>query len=292
MGLFRPRSRQDAHSAPAGSRPRRHGIWRRLFRRLPWEIRLSMLAPIYLGIPACIGIAFALIYYTVAIPDPRALRQKERPPIVRILDRNGAVLAERGGAEAYVSLDALPQHLIDAVVATEDRRFFEHWGLDPAGLARAVLANLQAGRVVQGGSTLTQQLAKNLFLSSTRTFGRKLEELVLALWLEVRLGKRDVLEIYLNRVYFGGAAYGVETAAQRFFGKPASALTLQPGSGASARSPCDWQDGRGRPAHHQRGRGGRAQPHSLRRHPAPARDHRLRVRRRRRARAPAGIGRH
>jgi penicillin-binding protein 1A len=226
MGLFRPRSRQDAHSAPAGSRPRRHGIWRRLFRRLPWEIRLSMLAPIYLGIPACIGIAFALIYYTVAIPDPRALRQKERPPIVRILDRNGAVLAERGGAEAYVSLDALPQHLIDAVVATEDRRFFEHWGLDPAGLARAVLANLQAGRVVQGGSTLTQQLAKNLFLSSTRTFGRKLEELVLALWLEVRLGKRDVLEIYLNRVYFGGAAYGVETAAQRFFGKPASELTL------------------------------------------------------------------
>jgi penicillin-binding protein 1A len=226
MGLFRPRSRQEAHPAPAGLPARRHGIWRRLFRRLPWEIRLTVLAPIYLGIPVCIGIACALIYYTVIIPDPWTLRQKERPPIVRIVDRNGAVLAERGGAEAYVSLDALPQHLVDAVVATEDRRFFEHWGLDPAGLARAGLANLQAGRVVQGGSTLTQQLAKNLFLSSTRTFGRKLEELVLALWLEVRLSKRDILEIYLNRVYFGGAAYGVETAAQRFFGKPASQLTL------------------------------------------------------------------
>jgi penicillin-binding protein 1A len=226
MGLFRPRSRQEAHPAPASPPARRHGIWRRLFWRLPWEIRLSVLAPIYLGIPACIGLACALIYYTVVNPDPRTLRQKERPPIVRILDRNGDVLTERGGAEAYVSLDAMPQHLVDAVVATEDRRFFEHWGLDPTGLARAVLANLQAGRVVQGGSTLTQQLAKNLFLSSTRTFGRKLEELVLALWLEVRLSKRDILEIYLNRVYFGGAAYGVETAAQRFFGKPASELTL------------------------------------------------------------------
>ncbi len=226
MGLFRPRSRQEAHAAPAGPPARRHGILQRLFRRLPWEIRLALLAPIRLALPACIGIACALVYYTVIIPDPRTLRQKERPPAVRILDRDGALLAERGGGEAYAPIDTLPRHLVDALVAAEDRRFYEHWGVDPIGLARAAYANLRVGRVVQGGSTLTQQLAKNLFLSSTRTVGRKLEELLLALWLEVRLSKRDILEIYLNRVYFGSGAYGVETAAQRFFGKPASALTL------------------------------------------------------------------
>ena len=120
---------------------------------------------------------------------------------MRILDRDGALLTERGGAEAYAPIDTLPQHLLDALVATEDRRFYEHWGVDPVGLARAALANLRVGRFVQGGSTLTQQLAKNLFLSPKRTLGRKLEELILALWLEVRLSKRDILEIYLNRVY-------------------------------------------------------------------------------------------
>ncbi|MGL1194754.1 transglycosylase domain-containing protein, partial [Vibrio parahaemolyticus] len=88
-------------------------------------------------------------------------------------------------------------------VATEDKRFFEHWGLDPVGLLRAAYTNLRSGRVSQGGSTITQQLAKNLFLTSERSLARKAEELVLALWLEARLGKRNILELYLNRVYFG-----------------------------------------------------------------------------------------
>jgi penicillin-binding protein 1A len=226
MGFFRPPPRQDAGEVPAAAPARPHGLLRRLFRRLPWEIRLALLAPIYLGIPAFIGIACAFVYYTTAIPNPKTLRQKERPPIVRILARDGAVLAERGSGEAYAPIDTIPQHLLDALVATEDRRFYEHWGVDPMGLARAAFANLRVGRFAQGGSTLTQQLAKNLFLSSKRTLSRKLEELILALWLEVRLSKRDILEIYLNRVYFGGGAYGVETAAQRFFGKPARDLTL------------------------------------------------------------------
>jgi penicillin-binding protein 1A len=226
MGLFRPPPRQDAGEAPAAAPVRPQGLLRRLFRRLPWEIRLALLAPIYLGIPAFIGIACAFVYYTTAIPNPKTLRQKERPPIVRILARDGAVLAERGSGEAYAPIDTLPQHLLDALVATEDRRFYEHWGVDPVGLARAAFANLRVGRFAQGGSTLTQQLAKNLFLSSKRTLSRKLEELILALWLEVRLSKRDILEIYLNRVYFGSGAYGVETASQRFFGKPARDLTL------------------------------------------------------------------
>jgi len=112
------------------------------------------------------------------------------------------------------------------VIATEDRRFFQHWGLDLSAMLRAALANLRAGRWVQGGSTLTQQLAKNLFLGSERTLARKFEEVVLALWLELRLGKRNILELYLNRVYFGGGAYGVAGAAQRFFNKSARELNL------------------------------------------------------------------
>ena len=181
---------------------------------------------VYLGPPLALLAVVTLAYYTVRIPDPMALRLKEQAPVVRVLARDGSLLSERGGGDAYVPIDLLPRHLIDAVVATEDRRFFKHWGLDPAGMIRAAFTNLSQGRVAQGGSTLTQQLAKNLFLGSERTWSRKLEELVLALWLEVRLGKRNILELYLNRVYFGAGAYGVETAAQRFFAKSARDLTL------------------------------------------------------------------
>ena len=226
MGLLRSRWRQQARAAPVAASARRKRVLKRLLRYLPWEIRLTILAPIYLGIPALVGLTCAFVYYTATVPDPKSLRQKDRPPVVRILDRDGGLLTEHGGAESYASIDTLPQHLLDAVVATEDRRFYEHWGVDPSGLARALLANLRAGRFVQGGSTLTQQLAKNLFLTSERTLGRKLEEFILALWLEVRLSKRDILEIYLNRVYLGSGSYGIETAARRFFGKPASELTL------------------------------------------------------------------
>jgi len=185
-----------------------------------------VLATIYLGPPLALTVAVAMAYYTVSIPDPMVLRHKESAPSVRILARDGSLLSERGSDRAYVPIDLLPRHLIDAVIATEDRRFFKHWGIDPTGLARAALINLRAGRVAQGGSTLTQQLAKNLFLGSERTYARKLGELVLALWLEMRLGKFDILELYLNRVYFGAGAYGVEAASQRFFGKSAREVTV------------------------------------------------------------------
>ena len=218
MGLFHPtRTSREAEQPP----PRRS-----LLKRLPWELRLLVLAAVYLGLPAIAALVAAVAYYTVVLPDPLAMRHRERTPIARILARDGAPLSERGSADPYVPIDLLPRHLVDAVLAVEDRRFFEHRGFDPAGLARAVLANLRAGRLTQGGSTLTQQLAKNLFLTSERTIGRKVEELTLALWLELRLSKRDILELYLNRVYFGGGAYGVEAAAQRFFGKSAQNVDI------------------------------------------------------------------
>jgi penicillin-binding protein 1A len=199
---------------------------RGFFRRLPWEVRLFLRATFYLGPPLSLFIAVAFAYYSTAFPDPMTLRLKEHAPAVRVLARDGSLLGERGGGDAYVPFDLLPQHLIDAVIATEDRRFFRHWGIDPFGLARAAFANYRAGRVIEGGSTLTQQLAKNLFLGSERTIARKLEEVIMALWLEVRLGKRNILELYLNRVYFGAGAYGVETASQRFFGKSARDLSV------------------------------------------------------------------
>ena len=167
---------------------------------------------------------FLYVGFTVPIPERGAALTGQ--VTVRILDRNGELIAERGQHRRFVPIERIPVHLVDAVLATEDRRFFSHWGVDPLGLIRAAFANVLHGRVVEGGSTLTQQLAKNLYLGSERTLSRKFTELALALWLELRLSKREILEAYLNRVYFGSGAYGVEAAAQRYFGTSVDDLTL------------------------------------------------------------------
>ncbi len=217
MGLFDP-------SLSPGRRPPEPK--RGFLRRLPWDLRLLVLGCIYLTGTAGLLLGGAFVYYTATIPNPMAMRQKQSAPVVRILARDGSLLTERGGAAPYVAIGTLPRHLIHAVLAIEDRRFYSHRGIDPSGLGRAILTNLKAGRFVQGGSTITQQLAKNIFLTSERTLMRKFEELVLALWLELRLDKPDILELYLNRVYFGGGAYGVESAARRFFNKSATEVTM------------------------------------------------------------------
>jgi penicillin-binding protein 1A len=195
-------------------------------RRRRWRVRLLLRLAVFATVLAAILVATAMVRYTIRFPDPSALRQREQAPIVRVLARDGSVLAERGRFASAVSIADLPPHVIQAVLAIEDRRFFSHYGLDPRGLVRAMLSNLRAARYAQGGSTLTQQLAKNLFLSSERTLERKIEEVVLALWLELRLGKAGILELYLNRVYFGAGVYGVEAATQRYFAKPARDLTI------------------------------------------------------------------
>jgi len=149
--------------------------------------------------------------------DPVAA-QTRRPGIV-LRDANGGRLAAYGDLYGRrLSAQELPAPLIQAVVAIEDRRFFEHPGVDGRGLLRAMAVNLRKGRIAQGGSTLTQQLAKNLFLTPERSIERKVKEALLALWLERRFEKNDLLSIYLNRVYLGSGTYGVEAAAQRYFG--------------------------------------------------------------------------
>ncbi len=222
---FRPAATLAAPALPSARNARR-GIVRRLFARLPLKIRLLIAVPAAGALATAAALATMMVYYTVTFPHPLAMRSKERAPVIRILARDGSVLAERGAAADYMPLDLLPRHVQGAVVATEDRRFYNHYGLDPVGLLRAFFTNLRAGRFAQGGSTLTQQLAKNLFLTPDRTLARKVEELGLALWLELRLSKTDILELYLNRVYFGGGAYGIEAASQRYFDKSAREMTI------------------------------------------------------------------
>lgn len=188
--------------------------------------RLALVAPLYALAASVAGITALMVYYSVIYPDPLTLRPRENAPFVRVLARDGSVISERGGGDDYVPLDLLPRYVSDAVIATEDQRFYDHHGVDPLGMVRAAITNLREGRTVQGGSTLTQQLAKNLYLSHDRTFARKLEEFTLALWLESRLSKSDILELYLNRVYLGAGAYGIDAAARRYFGKPARNLSL------------------------------------------------------------------
>lgn len=143
------------------------------------------------------------------------------------LDRNGQVISRRGASRgASLTVEELPDYLVNAVLSVEDRRFYDHGGVDFRGVTRAMLANVRAGRVVQGGSTITQQLAKNLFLTSDRTFVRKIQEMVLAWQLEQRFSKDEILALYLDRVYFGAGAYGVEAAAQRYFGRSARHVEL------------------------------------------------------------------
>jgi penicillin-binding protein 1A len=210
----------------AGRRPRRRlSRFRRWARRHPWRyglIRYSALAATF-GVAA---IALMAIYLIARMPDPARAALDDRPPNVTVIAEDGTILAERGLRRGHMPLDALPPYLVEAVLATEDRRFYAHFGVDPLGLVRASFRNASSGAVVEGGSTITQQLAKNLFLRPERTLMRKLEEAVYALWLEQRFSKDEILELYLNRVYFGGGTYGVEAASRRYFGKSSRFVTL------------------------------------------------------------------
>jgi penicillin-binding protein 1A len=180
-----------------------------------------------LGLWAVIAVVGVVIWVGAHLPAIQSLEIPKRPPTIQIVGFDDSVLATRGEmAGANVSLKDLPPYLPKAFIAIEDRRFYSHYGVDPIGIARAAVTNVLHRGVSQGGSTLTQQLAKNLFLTQERTLTRKLQEVELALWLERKHSKSEILELYLNRVYFGSGAYGVEAAAQRYFGKPARNVTI------------------------------------------------------------------
>jgi penicillin-binding protein 1A len=218
-GIGGRRRREEASAHRRGKN--RGGGKRRSFvgRLIYWSVVLVLWAVI-----AAIG---TLVWVGIHLPPIQSLEIPKRPPSVLIVGANGATLATRGDmGGAAVPLRELPDYVPKAFIAIEDRRFYSHHGIDPFGIMRAVLADVFHRGASQGGSTITQQLAKNLFLTQERTVSRKLQELVLALWLEHKFSKAQILDLYLNRVYFGSGAYGVEGAAQRYFGKSARQLTL------------------------------------------------------------------
>jgi len=180
-----------------------------------------------LSVWGAISLAGVLIFYAYDLPDVDEATQIDRRPGLTLLSANGSVIATSGDlyGEA-IQVQNLPDYLPQAVMATEDRRFYSHFGVDVFGLARAMVTNVMSGRVRQGGSTLTQQVAKNLFLSPERSIKRKVQELLLALWLEHKFTKDQIFTLYLNRVYFGAGTYGVEAASRKYFSKSAQKLSL------------------------------------------------------------------
>jgi penicillin-binding protein 1A len=180
-----------------------------------------------LGLWGAMGLGGLIAWHAAQLPPIDQLTVPKRPPNIAILAADGQLIVNRGETGGRnVAIRELPPHLPRAFVAIEDRRFYSHLGLDPIGITRAVVTNITSRRTSQGGSTLTQQLAKNLFLTQDRTLSRKIQEAILAVWLEQNYSKDQILELYLNRVYFGSGAYGVEAAAQRYFGKSARAVNV------------------------------------------------------------------
>jgi len=173
---------------------------------------------------AAIGI---VVYYGAQLPSSNTWAIPERPPNIRILAADGSLISNRGqtGGEA-VTYRELPYYVPAAIIASEDRRYMSHFGVDPIGLLSVAVEMVQARGVTRGASTITQQVAKNLFLSPDQTLGRKVQEAILAVWLEQNFTKEEILELYMNRVYFGAGATGIEAAAQTYFGVSARNLSL------------------------------------------------------------------
>jgi penicillin-binding protein 1A len=212
-----PGPRRKAESGKAGNKSRRRKPF--IFRLMSWGMML--------GLWALIAVFATTGYLFVNLDKQGLFNIPEREPGIMLLAADGSVLAERGAFFGdAVRIDELPPYVPQAIIAIEDRRFYSHFGVDPIGIARALLANWRAGATVQGGSTITQQLAKNLFLKPDRTLERKMQEAVLAIWLESKYSKDEILQLYVNRVYFGAGATGIDKAAQRFFSKSARDVNL------------------------------------------------------------------
>jgi penicillin-binding protein 1A len=214
-------SKPPARRRARGARKKRSGRSRRsLVARIAyWGL--------VIGLWFAIGVAGFVGWVGAHLPPIQSLEIPKRAPSIQIVDYQGRALARRGDlAGAPLPLKEMPGYVPKAFIAIEDRRFYQHSGVDPYGIARALLANVMHRGVAQGGSTITQQLAKNLFLTQERTITRKLQEALLALWLERKFTKTQILELYLNRVYFGAGAYGIEQASQHYFGKSARSITV------------------------------------------------------------------
>ncbi len=220
----RPSPSSSARRGGGGRTPRRSGgkrggdswKWR-------WFKRLALVGVIVVAVLAS--------YFLWDMPDSDDVKPLEARPSITVQSYDGKVIARYGGIKGdVVDVKDLPPHVVAAVLAIEDRRFYQHFGVDVLGLARAMFVNLRDGGFRQGGSTITQQLAKNLFLTPDKTIRRKVQEALLAISIDYRFDKDDILSAYLNRVYFGAGAYGIDAAARVYFNKSATDLTLWEGA--------------------------------------------------------------
>ena len=211
---------RDSAPAPAAARqPHRRLSLGLILRLAKWTLMITVWGGL--------AIALLLLWFTWDMPRPSSGIATLRRPSLVLTDEYGRTFTHFGDLSGSIlTLRTVPATLPEAVVAVEDRRFWQHGGLDLLGMARATVVDLVSGRIVQGGSTLTQQVAKTLFLSNARTFRRKVQELLLTLWLTHHFTPAEILEIYLNRVYLGAGAWGMDAAAQTYFGVPARDLNL------------------------------------------------------------------
>ncbi|HVF37824.1 MAG TPA: PBP1A family penicillin-binding protein [Sphingomicrobium sp.] len=202
----------------AASSPSRAKIW--LLSGLKWAFAIGVVSLIALAVAVAVAIA--------SLPGYQQLtRRSDLGQMVRVRAADGTLLVSLGPSFGrWLSYDEIPATMRTAMIAVEDKRFRGHIGVDPIGMARSIKVRIESGRWKQGGSTITQQLARNIFLTNSRTFGRKVKEGVLALALERKFSKDQILELYLNRVYFGGGAYGIDAASRTFFGHGADRLSL------------------------------------------------------------------
>jgi penicillin-binding protein 1A len=210
--------RQDVPGRRSAEPPRKP-LWRRIVRGvLIWGGALVLLGAIFLG---------TAVFMTMReLPSFSSLQSSQNGQMIVVRARDGTELVSLGPSYGqWLSYERIPQIMKDAIVSVEDRRFREHVGIDPVGVARSVMVRAESGKWRQGGSTITQQLARTIFLNNSRTFGRKIREAVLALALERKFSKDELLELYLNKVYFGGGAYGIDAASRKFFGHSASDLS-------------------------------------------------------------------
>ncbi|MEO5597075.1 MAG: transglycosylase domain-containing protein, partial [Novosphingobium sp.] len=192
----------------------------RFFRRLMvWGLALALLVLIFVGV--------AVAVTERSLPDYDALKSSQTGQMIVVRARDGTELFNLGPSYGkWVPIREMPQVMQDAMLSVEDRRYYDHFGIDPIAIARSLMVRIEKGRWRQGGSTITQQLARNIFLNNDKSFTRKAREAVLSMALEWKFSKQQILELYLNKVYFGGGAYGVDSASRKFFGHPASELNL------------------------------------------------------------------
>jgi penicillin-binding protein 1A len=211
----KPRRRKSG-----GDEPRRGGWLGRLVRGvLIWTFAIGLLA--------AIGLTAAVMATARSLPSYERLKSSQAGQMIVVRADDGSEIVTLGPSYGkWIPIGRMPKVMQDAMISVEDRRFHDHWGVDPIGIARSVVVRAEKGHWRQGGSTITQQLARNTFLNSSRTFDRKIREIVLALALETKFSKDQILELYLNKVYFGGGAYGVDSAARKFFGHSGEQLSL------------------------------------------------------------------